>query len=587
MSVKNKFAIILFLTGGLLISIFAYQSLIDKISPSQKSSADKFYKIQPKTKANILTYFNTQVYYPDIGPPPYANFYYLSEIIEKMNIVNNDQNSLYYANKRIAEIINWRNELKIIGNSGVNDPFSWESRLKEYGDLIDKEIGAIKKGENPEENLMELRKYLMDHRYRLSFVLYDSNMAREEKNYLFQLLDNVFSNLGKKISDASSGYNPVLLKYPLRAIADDKKSGIYTAVFNIFDMPAKLKNNIYVKIQDRLIPAEKGTDNDGDFVFKNIPIDEKTNYLELMIRDFHYPIQNKSWLAGYDPAKKLYEYSARIPKIPANTDYVLNFAYTLNQKAILQMENNTNNNRSVILEEGLLPINRKVTLTRLVTFPPGPDANYQVNLISDEPLTDRTMTGIRLEFEPTIEPEILLVKTGRLTDRLPVRHHEKTVNPSKIYLPMAFCWFFLLVCFTFKKKFGKPIGWLINIFRYAVLRLRLFISIIAIISLAASLLLFIRLSFFSIMLTLVFWILTVIGYRLGEQISFLSALFFLALSAVFVVFNNQNAGETLSVYFFLLLIVGGMQKAIKPIYSDNPIIDNHRSIAYNHKGICK
>lgn len=514
----------------------------------KKTSTTTTLILRPLITSNNLYALNTIPDYPFVSTKVGSLKYFITNFLEVVNQRQNIQNKLVftYAGKRISELEKWGNDIPVLGKIHTLPKLtswwlkqkpawwqihkfhhfnSWEASLARYDLLWEEELRMINQVEpkNIANTIMTLKGYARNHQRKINLIIYNSNKSQQEKKYLFNVTNEIYTDLNKQLDSYIPEYSLSTIDYSLNNLHQDKEYGMYDLSLIMEDFPSYLNSNPSLKINNAINLERFTTEN--LLSFKNIIINEKSRNLQLKLKSVHFPIKEIKWLKTYDKQKKQYQYSLPIPKIPEELTYFLNFQYQFNQQVILQIIKNEKVDKNVIervlLSIDLLPINQETLLSEPLTLPDINNVNYQFLLISYQPLSENEIKSIQIDFLPFLEPEILLEKTGEIPNHQPII--SKNTNNVNILTKLTTILVILLLFFIFLPRFQAP-RWLTLIGSKVKWRVQ-------------SLLKFLKQTRFIFKITL-----TLLG-----------------LCTISTIFNNKTVTENLAIWFYIFLIMGVFQ----------------------------
>ena len=298
--VKVKILLFFLLIFGLslLISTLFQDKKPEQVLFEDNSSIGRIYTLSPVISSGSVALLDNQVFYPFVRVSPLTIKYSFVNFIEKINIINNQSNSLLFAEKRISELNKWGNDLPTLGAlNDVNklkdwwnktepnlwqiyklEPFqSWEAVLIRYVLLIEKEIMAIQlsNNSNSNQNFISLLGYLKYNQSALETIILRSSKDNNDKQYLLDLSNKIFSYLNAKIEKIVPNFYPLQLSYSLKPLIKDKEYGIYNVLLDSSVLPTYLKTQAFLELNGVKINKDVKIIEDKFIKFSDVKIDSR------------------------------------------------------------------------------------------------------------------------------------------------------------------------------------------------------------------------------------------------------------------------------------------------------------------------
>lgn len=280
--------VIFFVFFASLLSYLWYKPIVFRINPEVLNNSYSRYEVMYKS---LEEYTSSPVFYPHVSISPASNRYFVMPLYEKYQISTNQKDKLFFASKRVNELITWGNTFQVenvynddgtYGRGEKNNILlsirtspSWESILNRYEELVSEYIQDVKNTFTPEEEskkIIETKNTLHQHNERLISFIRESTFPQDKKRQLEKFVNNIYVNLYEK---ATSPELEIIEKnvYDVRKIHENYDSGRYKVYFDINDLPSiipiesivlKVNNNNYlpsllqggiVTYEDVLIPS--------------------------------------------------------------------------------------------------------------------------------------------------------------------------------------------------------------------------------------------------------------------------------------------------------------------------------------------
>lgn len=533
--------------------------------------------------------------------------YFFALIAEEINQQKKTEQDLVYtyAGKRLSELEIWGNDLKVLGtiknltrlenwwikqDPGIwkiykyNIYKSWEASLARYYILWKKEISNLytKENENQLENLTILKGYLIKHKQKFASIVYNSNKSPDEKKYLFNLYSLIYNELNKRIGKSLPEYDSRTIYYTLNDLVRDKQE-TYDIFLSLWDIPSYINLNPRLMLNDRLIFPQVLKENTAKF--KNIIIDNQQKLLKLRIDNSSFPIKIEVASRLFDEKNKLYQISMNIPKLPDDFNYYIKVNFKFNQRVILNINKEIIIKNKIYLQEifrrDLFPINTASVLFEPVFF--DNNYNYSFSFLSYQPLTESELKSLKIEFQPVIDPDIIIEKhfgtinTGNINTVDSFPYHKAIFT---LFLLITFAILFYIFKKAIKKSALKRLIEINGYFSYLLKNIvenRLALIALFIITFTANLFFNKNNSFFLTILAMILWIFCVISYSLEAKITIIFSAIFLGFCLLSSVFNINLFMEKTAIWFYMFLVLGVGQYILETIIHTKVVLNNFRT----------
>lgn len=553
--VRNYYFIISILSFSLFL-FFYFFPLAPSLPfiSSLPISKNKEYIIKPISSYRIWE--NTELYLPTVQTSPNDKKYWIVQLREKLDLKIHNFDELFFAEKRIAELVRWGNVL---------NQTQWEENLNMYNKFIRKYLHS---------KLLNLSE---DQRSDQVVSLYQELNSHELKlresvvNALFPLVTQ--KTLNNKIFDIINPLKLILvdnqenddLKYSLVSIIKDKEFGTYS-----------IDNDQVIEITP---------DN---------PIKTYTLKYPFTPLKFRFSTTLKP-----DPENFFNKYLFRTNYIlKPGTTYLARIFFSGEHPFNVLLNQKINATESVqLINQTIYPYEKKTTKTIVFTTPESNTALiYWPNItieskyailwsrldsfnITTQPVFDKELTLTKINAPTNYQPQVKINKIGQNQYRIYYKNttraqdnfikasggfiwkiHEDSENSFTVsiqFLPLftylAIFSFFIFIFFEFIKVFLLKIC---RFFRYPAFIISLTLIFIDIFFIPKSNDIF-------ILFVLFFWTVFIIGFHAEARISFLFALVYLVICPVFILLQKEAVAEKSAIWAYMMLVAGTVQSIIE------------------------
>jgi len=580
--------------------------------------------------------------YPTVQTKPNISLkYQLIQVIEKQDLKLKKYSSIFFARKRVAELVKWGKEF---------DYQTWETILNDYYDTMEQAIHIVLTSK------IETLQIVESNRLTLSSQIYSlitkTNLNEKEKKQLFALADTIDKALMDYIKPKLSSRKIDATNYSLRELQNDKEFGQYQATIPIDEHSSILLNS------QLLVDNEKYYGNidqeNNQLIFNDLIINPKS---ELIIK---YPTTNivkqKNWTEQErqletDP----YVYSKLIENLDLNTTYQVNIKYNFPNNVLFQIRqeyasqsaklnwqiiNQSLYDENIISHTQFFKINRQFTAPKIKQY----ITKTYMTLQSVKPLD---LSQFNVTLYPVYFPTVTLTKTGPLPKALPkinlqplsnqryqlsfinstvqqeqfilqslgfgwkAQHGQSTKSLELGFWPRLVLGYFLLFSLLsmffygnysyLKLKKPEQTNWVERLFSYKTYGLivtvikwpfQLLGKIIRYLSISAKLFWFvisiagILLDIFlfkknSDLLTTIFtftWIFSMVGYKSEARTSFTFALGYLVLCPFLLIFKLDFIAEKAAIWTYMMLVVGTVQSIFELKTNPKNLLNPYQTI---------
>lgn len=560
---KRRTYLIISFISFLLFSIF-YFFPFEPSLPSVKNlprSEGKKYIIKPILSSQIWE--NAELYLPRATTSPNDKKYWLIQLREKFDLKMHRFDELFFAEKRIAELLKWGNTL---------NQDQWEKNLSEYNQLM--------------------QKYL-----RLKLLNLSDNQRSDQTISLYQKINSHESKLRESVDNA-------LFPLTTQKILNNK-------IFNIIN-PLKLMlayNQENDDLKYLLAPIIK------DKEFGTYSVDD-SQIIEITPNN---PI--KTYVAKYLFTPQKFQFSTTLESDPENffskylfqgnyvlkpdTNYLVKVSFFGEHPINIIFNQKINATESAQLINQTLYPYKKIT-TKMITFTTPKskkpltywpniviESKYPIswsNLdsfeITAQPIFDKEITLKKISVPTNYQPQIKINKIGQ--NQYHIYYKNTTLDQENfIKASCGFIWkiqensensftvsirflllflyvsifsFFIFIFFDFIRSF---ISFLINIILKISQFFRFPIFIISLILIFIDIFFIPKSSDIFILFVLFFWTLFIIGFRVEARISFLFALVYLLICPVFLLLQKEAVAEKSAIWTYMMLVAGTVQSIIE------------------------
>lgn len=444
MKVSRRMAIVIVIN---LIALLSYLAVRNPSKPSLNAeSLVKLtsYVLPAKNNTPIIT--NNVLEYPYVKTKPGRLKYFITALRDQSTDKLYHKGGLYFAAKRISELIKWGDELPINGN--INDIHeleewwagtkpswwqfykygaydSWEATLARYDSFIRYELADVitnTSGNERDKRLGALLSNFDLQNRTLISVIAGLNLPPSDKFYLNFLRIGITSELNREINNYVDSGRTDMAEIPLTPIITAQDYGRFDGYLNVQSIPAYIADSLYVTSgKQKVYPKKITRYGDPLLVFNDIAINQKSQVLEL-----HYERKNFIQRDELNPTKKGNMVFYQLKTEPIATDqaeleHLFQVSYPLSQKAYLEFDetnvSSMQGTENAVINDLLLPIKGSTDYVKHVHANPG--VGFTIRIITEKPFTTEELAKIKLDLAPLYRPDMKFIKTAFLSAEIP------------------------------------------------------------------------------------------------------------------------------------------------------------------------
>lgn len=356
--------------------------------------------------------------------------YQLIQLIEKVDLKTNKYSPLFFADKRIAELMTW----------GKNFDYQmWEDILNKYYILVNFSLSNYSTLQ-PFNALTELYSRILTHRFLISQKLIQIS-DNKQRQLLVIIADDIFQTIEKRIIKLLPPISSDIVLYSLDDVLKNKDFGYFDAFVDTTKLPGYFRTNTNLTIDDQVFSASDFDKENNQLVFHNIPITGKEKSISLHLKSINL-IPSISWEEISPPTETEgpYQYILPIENLPYATNYRYQFISRIDHSTQLQLEQ-----QYATMEAELNPKNKKVlyyyptektdTLINYSIYPHyAPFTIHdqinvenlrpnliqtQVKLITQKQLSVEDVKALRFNIYPYLSPSVTMTKIATLVNVVP------------------------------------------------------------------------------------------------------------------------------------------------------------------------
>jgi hypothetical protein len=368
---SNKIrTILLTLFVGTIASFFYFSYTYQQIFTQKqlkKNIANKLDQRLYPGNIKLYTIGRDSVNYPYVRIKPGEGMYIIARLLEKKNFLTSRYDQTFFANKRIAELEKWGNEIPVLEIAHNTQQLSswwklqkpqwyefnnygrfnsWESELARYLNNMETQIVTIK-GYSDEDSR---REYLMgdvenqiyNNHNKLIEIVHKSQMNPQKKEYLSKHIEQIYAHLFNQAIGFIPSEDPYPLEYSLTSIlSTDRKDRYNIYVDNA--QPLNNRSEVILKVGDTKLLAES---NDFDInrtkstlAYKNVSIDPSQKILTVSPPRFAmYQYKPTQWYQEEKPEQGTFVYYVDIPLNVKQTKYFVEATFEETQPVNIQLQ---------------------------------------------------------------------------------------------------------------------------------------------------------------------------------------------------------------------------------------------------------
>jgi hypothetical protein len=386
--------------------------------------------------------------YPHVEIPPFDIRYIYIPFKETMDLKNKKYDELFYANKRVAELLKWGNDIPLKKRSGdeklqltdLKDILltgrltnsSWEKTLGQYYTLMTvkehKILTSLKI--NRQDGLKELMLFvsrLKSHNDDILLTIENGLHKESDKAHLRTLTNDLFAKLNKPIANQLPSFDPAYIYFQLSDAIKEREYGTYDLIIGNISIPHDQYDDIKLSLGDENYVPFSYDPGNKELLYKNIDI-VGSDSSQVLFKDPSLTITTKNlaenllwktsknrliYTADFYDSQAIDKYYMKLRSNFKNTViYKIEHIYTdqIGNKKLVRQDALVR--RSVNLKSGNSSTLEDVLQLKILKNTP---THFRVTLESDAPLTREELESVRLNFSPFYSPAITLRKIPDIT----------------------------------------------------------------------------------------------------------------------------------------------------------------------------
>ncbi len=533
--------------------------------------------------------FQAPVNYPFIKTPPWDIKYAFLTFREEFHLNTKRYDELFFAEKRIAEVLLWGKNLSVSRdpelnklvhkktdrNSVVNSLKkwwknqllkkydSWEASFVRYLSRVENRIEELSKSKLSQKDLnsekIYLASHLKAHYIDVNKTIRESGKSQEDRKYLSYINTSIFNYLNNKTLDGVSTINENQISLSLIKPFVEKEFGLYD-IF-IFDVPDRWRSLSPITLKGGNRVVDLTTSNEG-LMSSDLEVSKNTKSSEKVLID--YPRIDLAGNIIWTWDRKNKDFQAEIDSdgfdrylihIESNQTEPYLFKVLEIKRAIIR--GRLIQHSSELINEEINPQGKKVVIERnFSTSSKNKDFILRLVIIPKKKISSLNPYQTSLKLFSMTDPLIVLKKKAPLSVQKNIAVQDNFFLTSAlrflVYIDVIFVLLFIST-FIFRKtkKYYEQLRRLIRYLRYPLL-------ILFVIGLLFDI--FVYKNYSSIIfLSLTFtWLLIVIGFQLQELTGYNLALFFLIAVPFFVFSGRELIADKIAVWSFNLIILSSI-----------------------------
>lgn len=294
------------------------------------SSVGKIYYLKPMDFSSLPDYSTIKFAQADISPLENS---YKREIQKEDKLVRLEKDEpINFASKRVTEIYQWGNVLKINRNIEIDDNpqnyNTWEYLIRRYVLLVDEQLKIINSSDIPNldksEIISQLYGVINYHYQNILQIIYSTNKTPEEKQYLISLTNNAILAKLNELKPLLVSFEQYRTIYSLKEISDNNDWGVYQITLPSNGSTSGMEKLINLSINNSTFSGilKQSAYGSNGLSFGNIEINNEQDILSLF-----YPKTDTLNLQGWSEAKSTdndFDYSLVLP-LEKTEKYFLSF----------------------------------------------------------------------------------------------------------------------------------------------------------------------------------------------------------------------------------------------------------------------
>jgi|GEM_PF-5844320 len=368
---------------------------------------------------------------PTVQTKPGASLrYQIAQQIELIDLKTKKYTPLFFADKRVAELIRWGKEF---------DYDMWENILNRYFDLLKQSIDNSLTRQ-PANSLADIYSHVLTHQTLISQKIAEFGPDDKQKRLMQILSDDIFHAIDKKFDRLLQDPPVNWTVYPLNEILKNRDFGYYNILIDFADLPGVDRTDIHLVLGGQsYLPSYFDKEN-KQLVFEKIPITLREKSIILRLKSINltpYP----TWeITLPSTGEEPYQYKLPLINLPLPVRYRWQFTSKLGQPAKLQLE------QSYATEEAILNKRTDEVIGYFPTVQSDELINFQlyphyisftakdqtdvktlrqnviktwVKLTTKGKLSGEQIQSLRFDIFPFLSPSITAVKAADLPDNKP------------------------------------------------------------------------------------------------------------------------------------------------------------------------
>lgn len=401
----------------------------------------KEYMFEPTYNSGFINI--PSIEYPTVEIAPFDIRYLYIPFKEARDLKNHKYDELFYANKRVAELLKWGNEIPSRSDSlaessaisnladaaftGKLSDSSWEKTLGKYYLLMDRyeKNALVKMKIGHQAGLTELMLFstrLRSHIDDINLTILNGPRSNLEKRQLIQMTNKVFTKLQRPIADRIPVFNPAYVYFNLSKVIHDREFGKYDIIIDNIPIPNNQYEEVKFTLGDKRYNPESYDPEIKELSYKNVNITSPKSY-QAFFKDPSLSISTKNltdnlqwshsknrsvYTADFFSYQSLERYYLKLKSnYSKGTNFKIEHIYTerINNRNLTRKD--TLVSRSMDLKYGNSSTFEDILQLRAFKTTP---THFRVTLESGSPLTTGELQSIKLEFLPFYSPSITLKK---------------------------------------------------------------------------------------------------------------------------------------------------------------------------------
>ncbi|MCL4374584.1 hypothetical protein M1523_01845 [Patescibacteria group bacterium] len=394
------------------------------VNPTDFTPASISYRLGPSDQLGQpinITYPTVEVF------PNHSLKYQLVQLIETNDLRTNNQTPLFFADKRVAELMRWGKNLDYTG---------WEDVVNRYYNLMVRAIDYA-----TDDELTTVQSHFLTHQDQIDQTIEQSEKNAEEKVVLRNLIDSVMTSINHRIERNAPPPDPNRINYQLTGLANDREFGRYDVLVDFSQLPDSYRTSLSLAVGDRIFKPTDFISSDRLLVFSGISINDRVKTIALLVSPFPLTEPSDGWQNQMTETAPVYQYRLGIKPFPFPGDYYWQFSGRINQPAQLRLEEKyatreaiTNPHSSEttdyvptlktdhLIDYQLYPHQLSVIIRNQFHIDPLPEQPLTNSVIvaTKKPMSQENVRSLSFTIAQFLNPTVYLEKTGRLPGQDPM-----------------------------------------------------------------------------------------------------------------------------------------------------------------------